>query len=137
MRLSSRYNLIAFDLCHMGGSKAPFDSRRDTWVVAADVAVAHELLRLPSFSLPLESVTVPRQCTLRFSFLKNILRRSCALPPCKGEICMYPFFFLKKRLTLSNSPIGEISDHAARTSSYKSTFIYYSITNIFHHGGRY
>ncbi|KAF8491299.1 hypothetical protein JB92DRAFT_1273815 [Gautieria morchelliformis] len=46
-RLSSRYNLVGIDLPHLGRSKAPVNAKQDAWVDAADIAMAHELLRLP------------------------------------------------------------------------------------------
>ena len=114
-RLSSRYNLIAFDLCHMGGSKAPFDPRRDTWVDAADVAVAHELLRLPPCHF-FASGTGGCAAAMCFAILfpeKCLSLFLCSFPVQRGDMYVSNLFFLKKKSTLSNnfSPDWVLQDH--------------------------
>lgn len=52
-RLSSRYNLMAFDMRCAGRSSSRPNGAHDTWVDAADLAFALIVRTPPTFSLPL------------------------------------------------------------------------------------
>ncbi|GLB33430.1 putative alpha beta-hydrolase [Lyophyllum shimeji] len=67
-RLTSNYNLIAFDMRVAGKSVARLSAHHDSWVDAADLAFCHQALHLPPCHiLALDGISV--NCALRFAVL--------------------------------------------------------------------
>ncbi|KAF8527486.1 Alpha/Beta hydrolase protein [Hysterangium stoloniferum] len=81
-RLTNMYNMIAFDQRNSGRTKSTYSARRDSYVDAADVAFACELLQLPPvhvFAVQLNSIWAA--CRLSILFPSKCLSLClCSLP---------------------------------------------------------
>lgn len=77
-RLSSNYNMIAFDMRSAGRSSCRSSGRHDSWVDAADLAHCHQTLHLPPCHILALGVTAVC-CALRFAFLFPEMCLSLAL----------------------------------------------------------
>ncbi|KAH0587120.1 hypothetical protein H2248_005937 [Termitomyces sp. 'cryptogamus'] len=67
-RLTSIFNMVAFDMRTCGKSSSRPTGRHDSWVDAADLAICHQMLHLPPCHiLALDGISI--NCALRFAVL--------------------------------------------------------------------